>query len=227
MVILCWAAKGGSGTTVVAATLALSSARPVLLVDLDGELPAVMGMPAPRSPGVFEWLSSEAPAAHLADLTVEMTPHAALLPWCEHSSAGPRRGSRGSRDAPSRHDDRWALMAGWLAERMLAGVDVIIDAGTGTPQPALAAAADHRLLVTRRCYLSLMRAARAPTRPSGVIVVDEPGRALSSGQVERATGAPVIATVSFDPAIARAVDAGLLTSRVPRTITRQLRRVAA
>ena len=37
MVTICWAAKGGSGTTVVTAALALSSASPTLLVDLDGD----------------------------------------------------------------------------------------------------------------------------------------------------------------------------------------------
>ena len=38
MVTLCWAVKGGSGTTVVTSTLALESTRPALLVDLDGEI---------------------------------------------------------------------------------------------------------------------------------------------------------------------------------------------
>ena len=68
MVTLCWAAKGGSGTTVVAAALALTSARHALLVDLDGELPAALGLPEPDRPGVVDWLSSDAPPDHLHDL---------------------------------------------------------------------------------------------------------------------------------------------------------------
>ena len=226
MVILCWAAKGGSGTTVVAATLALSWTRPVLLVDLDGEQPTVMGMSPSRSPGVLDWLASDAPPQHLADLTVEMAPQAMLLPFDEHPSSASRPGWA-SGPAASRHDDRWTLLAGWLTEQAIAGVDVIIDGGTGTPHHALAAAADHCLLVTRPCFLSLRRAAQAPTRPSGVILVDEPGHSVGGREVERATGAPIVATVSFDPAIARAVDAGLLTSRLPRNVSRQLRRIAA
>jgi hypothetical protein len=38
---------------------------------------------------------------------------------------------------------------------------------------------------------------------------------------------PVEATVAIDPAIARAVDAGLLAARLPRSLGRDLRRVAA
>ena len=48
-----------------------------------------------------------------------------------------------------------------------------------------------------------------------MILVAEPGRSLRSSDVERAVGAPVVATVSLDPAIARAVDAGLLAALPP------------
>ncbi len=41
---------------------------------------------------------------------------------------------------------------------------VLVDAGTGDPAPDLLSAADHRLLVTRACYLSLTRAQRAVAR---------------------------------------------------------------
>ena len=59
MVTLCWAAKGGSGTTVVAASFALNSTHPSVLVDLDGELPAALGLPEPDRPGVAEWLATD------------------------------------------------------------------------------------------------------------------------------------------------------------------------
>ena len=42
-----------------------------------------------------------------------------------------------------------------------------------------------------------------------------------------AAGVPVVATVSFDPAVARAVDAGLLATRPPRVISKELSRAAA
>jgi hypothetical protein len=60
-----------------------------------------------------------------------------------------------------------------------------------------------------------------------VILVDEPGRSLGQRDVEHAIGAPVEAVVSVDPSVARAVDAGLLASRLPRLMTRALRRAAA
>ena len=70
MVTLCWAAKGGSGTTVVAASFALNSTHPSLLVDLDGELPAALGLPEPERPGVAEWLATDSPAEQLAELLI-------------------------------------------------------------------------------------------------------------------------------------------------------------
>nr|MBA2279690.1 hypothetical protein [Acidimicrobiia bacterium] len=49
MLISCWSTKGGSGTTVVAAALALVFARTTgdaLLADLAGDQPAALGLPA-------------------------------------------------------------------------------------------------------------------------------------------------------------------------------------
>jgi hypothetical protein len=58
-------------------------------------------------------------------------------------------------------------------------------------------------------------------------LVDEPGRGLGQRDVEHALGVPVEAIVSLDPSVSRAVDAGLLASRLPRVMTRALRRAAA
>ena len=76
---LCWSAKGGSGTTVFAAALALvmGQRRPTVLVDLDGDAPATLGLAQPSGPGVAEWLASpSADALALANLTVTV-----LLRW--------------------------------------------------------------------------------------------------------------------------------------------------
>ena len=221
MVTLCWAAKGGSGTTVVAASLALSSQRPSLLVDLDGELPAVLGLPEPDRPGVADWLASDTSADHLADLLVDIGPRVWLLPW---RSAAPtdRRIHVDDRDA------RWATLGDWLHDWSNQwGCDVTVDVGTRVPPEALATRADRSLLVTRPCYLSLRRAVRSGVRPTGVILVDEPGRSLGPRDIEHAIGVPIDAVVSVDPVVARAVDAGLLASRLPRVMTRALRSVAA
>ncbi len=221
MVTLCWAAKGGSGTTVVATALALSSLRPSLLVDLDGEVPAVLGLPEPDRPGVAEWLASDASPDHLAELLVDIGPRIWLLPWHAHASASTPP------DRPLDHA-RWATLGHWLHDWSDQwGCDVTVDVGTRTPPEALRAHAARSLLVTRPCYLSLRRAVRHPLRPTGVVLVDEPGHGLGQRDVEHALGVPVEAVVSLDPAVARAVDAGLLASRLPRVITRALRRVAA
>ncbi|HYN32443.1 MAG TPA: hypothetical protein VES40_07450, partial [Ilumatobacteraceae bacterium] len=109
MVTLCWAAKGGSGTTVVAASLALNSTHPSLLVDLDGEIPAVLGLPEPDRPGVAEWLATDTHAEQLADLLVDIAPHRWLLPW--------RSGATwATLTVPSIEPDaiRWGQLGDWL-----------------------------------------------------------------------------------------------------------------
>ncbi len=221
MVTLCWAAKGGSGTTVVATALALSSPRPSLLVDLDGEIPAVLGLPDPDRPGVAEWLASDTSVDHLAELLIDIAPRTWLLPWTTATS-GVHTGRLDGNDA------RWALLGDWLHDWSSQwGCDVTVDVGTRVPPEPLATRADRSLLVTRPCYLSLRRAVRSTVRPTGVILVDEPGRGLGQRDVEHALGVPIEAVVSLDPTVSRAVDAGLLASRLPRVMTRALRRAAA
>jgi len=222
MVTLCWAAKGGSGTTVVATALALSSLRPSLLVDLDGETPAVLGVPEPDRPGVAEWLASDTSTDHLADLLIDIGQQSWLLPWRAAANGVARHLTRPT------DQSRWATLGDWLHDWSNQwSCDVTVDVGTRTPPEPLVARADRSLLVTRPCYLSLRRAVRSPVRPTGVILVDEPGHGLRSRDVEHALGVPVEAVMSFDPAVSRAVDAGLLASRLPRVMTRALRRVAA
>ena len=224
MVTLCWAAKGGSGTTVVAVALALSSKRPSLLIDLDGEIPAVLGLPEPDRPGVADWLGSETTPDHLANLMVDVGPQIWLLPWC----CATRRATTPTPHRRDASEDRWDALGRWLHDWSRNGdCDITVDAGTGEPPTGLVAHADRSLLVTRPCYLSLRRAVRGTIRPTGIVLVDEPGRALSQRDVEHAVGVAVEATVSLDPAVARAVDAGLLATRLPRVIARELRRVAA
>lgn len=221
MVTICWAAKGGSGTTVVTAALALRSASPSLLVDLDGELPAVLGVGPSDRPGVADWLESDAGPEQLAELFVDVGRHHRLLPW----RSGPPSPEV---DRPEVGTDRWEQLGAWL-DRWGAQWDcpVVVDAGTRLPPPPLVEHATRSLLVTRPCYLAVCRAIALPIRPTGIVLVDEPGRGLRAADVEHALGVPVEATVRVDPAVARAVDAGLLAGRVPRVITRNLRRVAA
>jgi Mrp family chromosome partitioning ATPase len=216
-VVCCWSAKGGAGTTVVATALALVMAQRsqggVLLVDLAGDAPAALGLSDPAGPGVAGWAAAgpDVPADGLARLAVPVLPDLELLP-------------RG--DAPLAGRERFELLAGLLAADDRA---VVVDAGLLTadsPHAVLAASATTSLLVTRPCYLALRRAVATPLRPSGVVLVGEPGRALDRGDVEGVLGVPVVAELTTDIAVARAVDAGLLASRLPRSLQRALRDAA-
>lgn len=207
--IVCWAAKGGSGTTVVACALALGSTRvePALLVDLSGDSAMALGIAEPNGPGVVDWLASPtATADDLIKLAVTVRDEVRLLP-------------RGTGTPPN---DQWTR----LATALVAMPNVIVDAGTGCPPQPLHEAAEHSLLVTRPCFISLRRAQQLGIRPTGVVMVDEPGRALTSSDVEHALSVPVVAEVRLDPAVARAVDAGLLIARLPRSLIMSLRSAA-
>ena len=214
MVTLLWSAKGGSGTTVVASLLAFESSCPSLIIDLDGDVPAVLGMPEPERPGAVDWLVADGATSQLIDLVVDVDDNTALLP-------------RGRRPMPplACSPQRWELLVGWARtwEQRHDGI-VVIDAGTGAPDAALAAATDVRWLVTRACYLSLRGAAASEVRPTGVVLMAEAGRALRRRDVQRSLAAPVLAVIDVDPAVARSVDSGLLVSRAPRSIRRTLQR---
>jgi hypothetical protein len=204
-VTVLWAAKGGSGTTVVTAALAIATPTDTLVVDLAGDLPDALGVTAPGQQGIGDWLHSDAPASALWDLAVGLDPTTSLIPRGQPVDPGAAR---------------WSELVDALAQHPA----VYVDAGTGPPPPALCTGAVRSLLVTRACYLALRRAIASRCRPEGVIIVSEPGRSLGRAEVERALGAPVVATVDVDVAVARAVDAGLLHARPPRLLVRQLRR---
>ncbi len=183
----------------------------------------MLGVPEPDRPGVADWLASDTSTDHLADLLIDIGHQTWLLPWRAAATDVDRRGQSRPTDQA-----RWATLGDWLHDWSSQwGCDVTVDVGTRVPPEPLASRAGRSLLVSRPCYLSLRRAVRSPTRPTGVILVDEPGHGLRARDVEHALGVPVEATVSFDPAVTRAVDAGLLASRLPRMMTRALRRVAA
>ena len=216
VVTVCWSPKGGSGTTVIAASLALTLAArhgSALLVDLAGDVPAVLGMAEPSGQGALDWLAS--PDAGPDALARLAYPGAGGLDVVA-AGTGPPHGP-------------------WPPGRAAALVDalageqrpVIVDAGLLHPGlHDLVARATSSLLVIRSCYLALRRAVAAPVRPSGIVLVHEPGRALSRADVAEVLGVPVVATVPLSPDVARAVDAGLLASRLPSGLSRNLRTAA-
>ncbi|MEM7141273.1 MAG: hypothetical protein AAF548_09595 [Actinomycetota bacterium] len=202
-----WSPKGGSGASVVSAALALEVARgdrSVLLVDLAGDQCRLLGLEA--TPGAGEWIASpDAPADGLAALEVHVGPGLRVLP---RGTAGP--------DDPVRRSLLLDLCA-LRADR------VIVDAGSvAVPWWSDDAAS---IAVVRSCYLGVRRLMEFGAAPDDVVLVEEPGRALGRRDVEGALGRPVH-RLSWDPAVARAVDAGVFAARRPRSL-RGLRPLAS
>lgn len=206
MLIAYWAAKGGSGATVLAAAHALRVAvtTPTLLVDLDGDLPGALGTPSPEA-GVAEWLAAgtRVPADALDRLAQPIGSNLQFL---------------GRGDGPL-DETRAAVLADLLVR---SPHTVVVDCGSrpGLAAQTVARRSDRSILVTRACYLAVQRSASIDLAPTEVALVREPQRALGPDDIARSVGAPVRMRVSIDPAVARAVDAGLLASRMPRALVR-------
>ena len=200
MIILCRSVKGGSGTTVTAAALGMLLAARHRggghIVDLVGDLPAVLGMAEPDGAAVAEVNSA-----------------VRLLPR-------PMK--------PDASDAQWLSLSTEL--KSLRG-PVVVDVGTLTPGRSLVEAADTSYLVTRPCYLALRRATQkihnGDVVVDGCILISEPGRALTQNDVAAVLRTPIRADVPFETAISRAVDAGLLAHRVPRSLDEALAELIA
>jgi hypothetical protein len=222
MVVSCWSAKGGSGTTVVAVAMAALLGRRSedgsLLVDLDGDCPTVLGVPESDGPGVTDWLGASAsvPDAAVARLERSVAPSIRLV----------HRGRR----APCCAERAERLMDLLAADPRPVVIDVgrVVDGGSEADEVRrmVAISAKVSLLVTRACYLSLRRSLALSWRPTGVVLVEEDSRALGRADVEDVLGVPVVASIAIDPVIARAVDSGLLASRLPPGLSRSLADVA-
>lgn len=208
--IVCWSVKGGSGTTVIATTLALvhaeQSPHGALIVDFAGDVPAVLGLAEPTGIGVSEWFANTENSSRISlqSIAIQATANLQLI-------------SRGALTIEST-----ANFAELCASLATFDLPVVIDAGCKVPSADLVTRASSSLLITRPCYLALRRAAQLNVVPTGIVLINEPGRSLGKRDVESVIGAPVIAEISFDPTISRAVDAGLLASRLPTMLTKQL-----
>lgn len=200
----------------VAAGLALLRSKhrdgsvPVVLVDLGGDAPAVLGMAEPATPGVVDWLNSDAPATALDDLALPVNDDLVVAP-------------RGYGTLHPVEATRWAVMADYLARR---GSDAVLDCGPLRPPPSALTDNALSVMVLRPCYLALRRVAGQSLTADRVVLVDEPGRVLRRPDVENVVGKRVTAHLELDPAIARAVDAGLMAGRLPLQLSHGLKRVA-
>ena len=209
MLLALWSPKGGSGTSVVAATLALVSAGrgETRLADLGGDQPAILGLPPLTSlPTLVDWLAAgpSTPTDWLDDMAVPVVPGLSLLPGGPATqTASPESGAA-------------------LAVALRDGGVTVVDVGSGAHEAdgagrAVVDVADTTLLVIRPCYLALRRAVADPRLGSsaGAILVEEPGRALDADDVAAVLGLPVVGRFPVRAEIARAVDAGVLRDHLP------------
>ena len=222
------ATRGGVGTSVVAAGLALELARRepqvrsggVVLVDFGGDQGDILGVDTSGRHGVLDWLCSPEPVAgeSLIGLLLPVAPGLRLLPQGLATA-----GERESVD-PQRISE--------LVRQFGDDVTVVCDLGIVTGDPTsvrslVGAASDRRTLVIRPCYLALRRGSAIPIAFDSVVEVFEDGRALRTLDVEAVVGHVVNARVRVDPAIARAVDSATLSSRLPRALRRCVRDLIA
>jgi len=107
-----------------------------LLVDLDGDQPSILGLPAPADPGVGDWLAAGpgVPVDALAELESEVVEHLSLL----------HLGDPGGITLTERLEMLAAVLAG-------SSRSVIVDAGRSTDLGRWWAACDVSVLVIRPC----------------------------------------------------------------------------
>ena len=216
MLVCFWSPKGGTGTSVVAAAAALVLARQTdaRIVDLCGDQPAVLGVAHDPSPGLLDWMrvGPAAPGDALDHLALAVTPGLTLLP------AGDVRGPAPSAEAGA------ALAVVLESDPRPAACD--LGRLDDPARRAFAEVAGNGIVVVRGCYLALRRAVHhdAIADAVGAILVEEHGRSLGRADVEDVLGVPVLATIAARTGIARAVDAGVLPTRLPDGLARPLHR---
>jgi hypothetical protein len=219
MLFALWSPKGGSGTSVLAAACAAALARRggCRLADLGGDLPAILGLGADPETGIAEWLATgpDAPPDALDRLAVEVAPGLFLIPPGTPRLLAPPAAAEAGAALGS------ALQRGELP--------CVIDAGRadGPAGRMTVELADVSVVVLRGCYLGLRRAVNAPltARAAGIAFVDEPGRSLGAAEVRDVLERPVLTRVPIRPAIARAVDAGVIAVRPPESLLRAASRL--
>jgi hypothetical protein len=208
-----WSPKGGSGTSVAAAVLAISLSEhgQTVLVDASGDQPAIFGMSRP-SVGFAAWAAGgvDAAPAGLARLAVPVTQSLSMVALGESTEPAAR---------VSVDQIRLAFPA----------QAVVVDLGCLLSKDDLmaniAGEAEHSLMVMRACYLAAQHALSGEVRRDGIVLIDEPGRVLRPKDLCAVLNSKIVATVDLDPALARLVDAGRMAKRLPRSV-RPLQKLA-
>ena len=205
MVVTCWSVKGGSGTTVVAASVAVAAARAGRAGCCSSTSPVT---PSPRS----DWQTrrgkdSGTGSAGRATMAGQMS----SAGWSGGSTIGCRcclggRAPRSRRERPTRSPTCWRgsprmvdASSSTRAPPTRIGRPVRPGSFADVPSPRPTALCWSSGAATWRCAAPLALS----TCPDGVVVVTEPGRSLTPGDVESVVGAPLVAQVALDPQVAR------------------------
>lgn len=185
------------------AALRNAASTRTILVDLGGDIPAILGMAEP-SIGLSEWIAQ--PSTHeFDDLLIEIAPGLSILP-------------RGSASLPDARSGAWSRAVLELSSRSASGSMIVVDGGR---EPIAAEWSPHVtriLLVTRPCYLALRRARLAGSAFDGVIAISEPDRVLTPADIESVLGVDVVAQIPMTGDIARRIDAGVILTRPPKQL---------
>ena len=197
--------KGGIGTSVVAASLAIvsSSTTPTLLVDLAGDQAAILGLPQPPT-GLSDWANG-----------MTYREFDEIISLCHDNLY---LAPTGTFDFETLNANAWDKLLRALSLKHSEGCNIIVDLGRADIPLALRKIVDTCYLVTRPCYLALRRAVDLETAFSGVIVVNEPDRVLTSRDVESVLKLKCVAEIPYTSEISRRVDSGLLKSRLPMAL---------
>ena len=203
MLMVCWSPKGGSGTSVVSVGLAIAASRletRTLIVDIGGDVPAILGMS--ESPiGLSEWIAQPS-AFDIEELFVDGPAGLKVLP-------------SGSSSLPDAVSSSWARLGSELHRLSRSGWTVVIDGARNLSPDSLGPCDVRTLIVVRPCYLSIRRGRLARHRSDGIVFVAEPERVLTPSDVEAVLGTPVVAVVPMRPDISRRIDAGVIAERPP------------
>lgn len=209
------APKGGVGTSVVAASVAVESAKntPTVLVDFGGDVAQILGVDTTDRHGVNDWLaaSGDVGVESLNHLEIEVAPNLVLMP----------RGSSATHMVPVERATQ--LVHGLNSNDRTVIADVGVFSGTADPRSIVCVTGDRTTCVIRACYLALAKFKDMTVLVDDVVEIEEPGRALRTIDIEAVVAMEVSARIPYDPAIARLVDAGLLQRRMPRALRRNVR----
>lgn len=205
MFIIFSSPKGGSGTSVVAASLAIvsSSTTRTLLIDLAGDQAAILGLPEPHA-GLSDWVN-EMTHHNFDEILIDCDNNLFLAP-------------AGTFDFDILTVNAWKNLAQALARKVDDGFNIVIDFGTQEIPLAISRFPHQHYIVTRPCYLSLRRAVNLEKTFSGVVVIREPDRVLTTSDVESVLKLRCVAEVPYSREISRRVDSGLLKSRLPASL---------